>query len=99
LPFKSNSSNFSNLKSLKAGDISIGDLAIKALVLSQHLEKLEELLLNGNKITRMGLNFLNNTQNLSSLKKIDLRRNHLLYEDCILLQDSPHFKNLEVVRF
>ena len=82
-----------------AGDISIGDLAVKTLVLSQHLKKLEELRLNGNCITREGLNFLHDTPNLAALKTIDLRRNQFLYKDCIFLSDSPRYKSLEVVRF
>ena len=82
-----------------AGDVSIGDLAVKTLVLSQNLKNLEELRLNGNTITREGLEFLNDSPNLCALKKIDLRRNQFLYEDCIFLSDSPRFKNLEVVRF
>ena len=87
------------LKSLKAGDVSIGDLAVKTLVLSQNLKNLEELHLNGNSITREGLEFLQGTPNLCALKKIDLRRNQFLYEDCTFLADSPRFKNMEVVRF
>ena len=93
------SENFTKLKILKAGDVSIGDLAVKTLVLSQSLKNLEELRLNGNNITREGLEFLHDTLNLCALKKIDLRRNRFLYEDCIFLSDSPRFKNLEVVRF
>jgi hypothetical protein len=55
--------------------------------------------LNGNSITGKGLDYLHDTQNLSALKKIDLRRNQFLYEDCIFLSDSPRFKNLKVVSF
>ena len=47
----------------------------------KHLKKLEELHLNGNRITRKGLDSLHDTPNLIALKEIDLRRNHLLYED------------------
>ena len=63
------------------------------------MKNLEELCLNGNGITREGLDFLNGASNLRALKKIDLRRNKFLYEDYIFLADSPRFKNLEVVRF
>ncbi|MCH8157801.1 MAG: hypothetical protein IID18_08660 [Nitrospinae bacterium] len=55
--------------------------------------------MNGNLITRAGVDILNDAPNLATLKKIDLRRNSLHYEACILLADSPHFKKMEVVRF
>ena len=77
----------------------MGDLDVKTLVLSQNLKNLEELRLNGNSITREGLEFLQGTPNLCALKKIDLRRNQFFYEDCIFLADSPRFKNLKVDRF
>ena len=93
------SENFTNLKILKAGDVFIGDLAVKSIALSAYLGKLDELCLNGNNITRDGVDTLCNASNLKALKKIDFRRNLMQYEDCILLADLPRFKKMEVVRF
>jgi hypothetical protein len=77
----------------------MGDPGFQSLTHSDQLGKLEELQVNGNAITRIGVEFFSASPNLSALKKLDLRRNKFKMEDVLFLQDSPRFKKIETLKF
>ena len=80
-------------------DIFMGDPGFQSIAHSGQFGSLEELQVNGNAITRTGVESFSASPNLKSLKKLDLRRNKFKMEDVLFLQESPWFKKIATLRF